>query len=473
MRFSFLLALPAILLVQGAVAQTLPTPPTVPIPRGEILIPLDSRPATRTLPAKMAGLLGGTVFLPPSEMLGTAKRGADPVALTAWLAEQPKTGPLLVALDTLAYGGLVQSRSSRDSVATVMARLEGIRDWHTSSGQAVYAFVVLPRQPDAVDRARNLEVARNLLEWARQGVFAELHITWDDALPGSPAPLEGASLAQIAPPNVRVYSGADEVLGTLLARALAPNLTPLAVEYSLPQKADEVIKYEGIALSRSVALHAAAAGWQVLNTLPKPILTPFGGMGTLLEPNTSPSTPQITTLYVFNGGNPRAAALRISQLLRERGRVAVADVERINTANLRTWNDLYTLERPKDLASLAAWGTPGNNLGTVLAHAKIYTHVPVHVPAHIPLERNNTFDPIAAQDALLAHQYANDIVYSSHVRAKLRKRIPEAQIPSSDAAAVLFELAQPYFPLEFKANYSLERASLPWNRSFEAELILK
>ena len=441
-----LLTMALSLLGLPAQAQTAPA-----APQGETLIPLDSRPATSTLPAQMAGLLGGSVHLPPATLLGDATRGADAAALIAWLASQPKDGPLIVALDALAYGGLVQSRSSRDSVETVMARLQAVRDWGAASGQPIYAFIVLPRQPDAVDRARNLEVARRMILWASEGVFRELHVTWDDALPGSPSPAEGAELAKTAPANVLVYPGADEVLGSLLARALSPQPATLAVEYSQPAKADAVIRYEGIPLTSSVSLHAAAAGWQVLPTVPEPVRTPFGGEGS------RPAAPADLTLYVYNGGDPRGAALRVSGLLRQRGAVAVADVDQVNSGNVRAWADLYTLRRPQDLASLAAWGTPGNNLGTVLAHAKLAL----------------SGAPAAAQDALLAREYANDVVYSSHLRARLRALMPDAKLPGSDAPALLRTLAQPYFPLEFKSSYTLESATLPWNRSFEAALLVQ
>ncbi|GGQ98275.1 DUF4127 family protein [Deinococcus ruber] len=415
----------------------------------QTLIPLDSRPATSTLPAQIAALGGSPVHLPPADLLGTAAQGADPAALLAWLKAQPTDGPLIVSLDALAYGGLVQSRSSRDSVDTVMARLQAVRDWGAASGQPIYAFIVLPRQPDAVDRARNLEVAKRMVQWAREGVFKELHVTWDDALPGSPAPQEGAALAKDAPANVLVYPGADEVLSSLVARADAPEAATLVVEYSQPEKAAAVIRYEGIALGSSVALHAKAAGWQVTAGQPEAILTPFGGEG-VRAPDA-----RTLTLYVFNGGDARAAALRVSQLLR-RGPVAVADVEKVNTGNLRVWADLYTLKRPQDLSSLAAWGTPGNNLGTVLAHAKLVT-------AGVPS---------ASQDALLAREYANDIVYSSQLRAQIRALIPDANLPGSNAPGVLEGLAQTYFPLQFKSSYALESASFPWNRSFEADLEL-
>jgi hypothetical protein len=454
MRSLLPLSLTLSLLVPSAAAQSASPAPAA--QTGETLIPLDSRPATSTLPAQMAGLLGGAVHLTPAALLGDATHGADPASLIAWLNAQPKDGPLIVSLDALAYGGLVQSRTSQSSVDTVMARLQAVRDWGAASGQPVYAFIVLPREPDAVDRARNLEVARRMIGWARDGVFKELHVTWDDALPGSPSPAEGAELARTAPANVLVYPGADEVLGTLVARALSPQRATLAVEYSQPAKASAVIRYEGVALTVSVALHAAAAGWDVAETVPQPILTPFGGQGT------RPTTDVPLTLYVYNGGDPRGAALRVSQLLRERGAVAVADVAQVNTANVRAWADLYTLKRPQDLASLAAWGTPGNNLGTVLAHAKL------------ALTGDPTLPMVAAaQDALLAREYANDVVYSSNLRAKLRAQIPDAEIPGSDAQAVLTKLAQPYFPLQFKSSYTLESATLPWNRSFEAELKLQ
>ncbi|MFC4455898.1 DUF4127 family protein [Deinococcus sonorensis] len=427
--------------------------------QAQLLIPLDSRPATSTLPAQIAGLRGQPVHVTPAELLGDAQHGADPQRLTEWMNAQPADGPLIIALDALAYGGLVQSRTSPDPVETVMQRLQAVRDWHERTGQPVYAFITLPREPDATNRARNLEVARQMIGWAREGVFAQLHVTWDDALPGSPSPAEGAALAQDAPENVRVYPGADEVLASLAALSLGGEPSPLAVEYSQSDKAAQVIRYEGIPLSASVALHAAAAGWTVVPTVPDPVLTPFGGVGTRPE-----GGPAALTLYVYNGGDARAAALRISQLLR-RGPVAVADVEKINGGNPRMWTDLYTLRRPQDLASLAAWGTPGNNLGTVLAHARVLQlaeQAPVSGPA-LP-ER---------QDALLAREYANDIVYGTKLRAQLRQALPETQLGTPQAQQTLLTLARLYFPLQFGQTYTLEGARLPWQRSFEADLQLQ
>ncbi len=396
----------------------------------QTLLPLDSRPATRVLPALIGGLRGDALRVPDAALLGTAARGADPAALGAWLDAQPRTGPLIVSLDALAYGGLVQSRTSSLTAQEALARLEPLRTWTERTGQPVYAFITLPREPDATDRARNLEVVRAVIGWAREGRLKELDVTWDDALPGSPAPQEGAALAKDAPANVRVYPGADEVLSMLTARALAPEAATVRVEYSDPAAAKQVMKYEGIPLTQSAANHAQGSGFQVVD-----------GRADL-------------TLYVFNGGDPRRAALRVSSLLRA-DKVAVADVAQVNLGNPRFWSDLRTLRQHANLQALAAWGTPGNNLGTALAHAKLARGA----------------DPVR-QDALLAREFANDVIYSSEVRAQLRRLIPEAQLNTPQAQATLMRLAGGFFPLRIGDTYTLSGAALPWGRSFEWDFTL-
>ncbi|SEI64556.1 Protein of unknown function [Deinococcus reticulitermitis] len=398
----------------------------------QTLLPLDSRPVNRVLPAQIAGLLGGSPQVPEAALLGTATQGADPVRLMAWLRAQPGGGPLIVSLDALAYGGLVQSRRSPLSAEEAFARLAPLRDWSAQTGQDVYAFITLPREPDATDRARNLAVVREMLSWAREGRFKELHIAWDDALPGSPAPAEGAELAREAPANVRVYPGADEVAAMLVARALAPGAKTVKVEYSDPQKAREVIRYEGIPLTQSALNHALASGFTVTEG------------------------PADLTLYVYNGGDPRRSALRISALLR-RGPVAVADVNAVNLGNVRLWRDLQTLRQSANLQALAAWGTPGNNLGSALAHAKL------------ALEGA---DPIR-QDALLAREFANDVIYSAELRAALRRLVPEQEMGTPQAQQKLLALARDAFPLRLGNIYTLEDAALPWGRSFEWDFELR
>ncbi|UBV41579.1 DUF4127 family protein [Deinococcus taeanensis] len=399
----------------------------------QTLLPLDSRPATRVLPALIGALRGAAPAVPDAALLGTATQGADPQALSAWLAAQPRQGPLIAALDALAYGGLVQSRTSALSAEQALARLEPVRTWTERTGQPVYAFITLPREPDATNRARNLAVVRAVTGWAREGRLKELHVTWDDALSGSPAPQEGEALAREAPANVRVYPGADEVLSMLTARALAPEAATVRIEYSDAQAAAQVMRYEGIPLTRSALNHAEGSGFQVL-----------------------PDGRADLTLYVFSGGDPRRAALRVSALLRQ-GPVAVADVEQVNLGNTRFWSDLRTLRQHANLRALAAWGTPGNNLGTALAHAKLSLR---------------GADP-QRQDALLAREFANDVIYSGEVRAQLRRQVPEVELNTPRGQAALLQIAQGFFPLRLGEHYTLGGAALPWGRSFEWDFTLQ
>lgn len=396
--------------------------------QAQTLIPLDSRPATRVLPALIAGLPDRDApHVPAAALLGNATTGADPKALTDWLAQQPTDQPLVVALDALAYGGLVQSRSSALSAADAVARLLPLREWQSRTRQPIYAFITIPRSPDGTDRPRNLEVIRQMMTWASAGVFKELHIAWDDALPSSPAPKEGAELAKAAPANVHIYPGADEVLSMLVARAIAPEAKTVRLEYSDPKAAQEVMKYEGIPLTQSAINHAVATGFTVTDDAGADL-----------------------TLYVYNGGDSRKAALRISALLR-RGVVAVADVAQVNLGNTKMWKDLNTLRRSENLAALAAWGTPGNNIGTALAHAKV------------------TLSGVDAskQDALLAREYTNDVIYSAGLRAALRQVIPEDQMNTPAAQQALLKLAHEAFPIRMGNTYVISDASLPWGRSFE------
>ena len=218
----------------------------------------------------------------------------------------------------------------------------------------------------------------------------------------------------------------------LTARALAPQERTVRVEYSAPQAARQVIRYEGIALDKSAENHAQASGFRVVEG------------------------PADLTLYVFNGGDPRRAAVRISTLLRQ-GPVAVADVEKVNLGNNRLWRDLSTLRQHANLRALAAWGTPGNNLGSALAHARISL---------------GPVDPVR-QDALLAREFANDVIYSAGLRAALRASVPENQLNTPAGQAALIRLAQEYFPLRVGQEYTLTDAALPWGRSYEWDFNLQ
>jgi Protein of unknown function (DUF4127) len=414
----------------------------VPVSSAIGLIPLDSRPATSLLPIRIAAVGGLEVVSPSQKILGDAKRSADLEAIRDWLwTANPRA--LVLSLDALAYGGLVQSRSSTISSQEAWDRLWMIRNWRVVTQRPVYASITIPRAPDAKDRLRNLEVIRKAIQWAEDGTLERLYVTWDDALPGSPAPAEGAKIAAEVEArglkNVLVYPGADEVTGSLISsfalneRQVKPKVR---LEFSDPKARMNIIKYDGLPLEKSAERQANAAGLEVVT-----------------------DGSEAFTLYIYNGGDLRAAAVRLS-VLQRRAPTALVDVANVNKASSPLVNDIVVLERFMKLWAFAAWGTPGNNLGTAFAQAGL----------------RSTRPESSASLELLVHQYLNDFVYSSLLRDAIRKRWQESDLGSEAAKNDLLERVRALFVssrLSIKDCYQIADAKFPWNRSFEVQIDLQ
>ena len=111
------------------------------------LLPLDDRPPNVEFPAMLARAAGLTPLTPPKSWLGTPWRGGDIPQLREWLLnEAVRADALVIALDTLGYGGLVNSRRSSDAVDTVLARLNCLRELkHLNPDLTILAYSVLMR----------------------------------------------------------------------------------------------------------------------------------------------------------------------------------------------------------------------------------------------------------------------------------------------------------------------------------------
>ena len=111
------------------------------------IIPLDDRSVNYECLQMLGEAAGLTVLLPPKAWLGTPWRAGDMEKLGNWLARSaPSADALIVAVDTLGYGGLVNSRRSTDPTDAVMQRLALLRELKRTRPQmAILAFNVLMR----------------------------------------------------------------------------------------------------------------------------------------------------------------------------------------------------------------------------------------------------------------------------------------------------------------------------------------
>jgi hypothetical protein len=130
-----------------------------------VILPLDDRPVNYDYPRLLAAIASTEVELPPREWLGNPWRGAQHEKLVAWLREMaPEADALIVAVDTLAYGGLIPSRSSSDSFETAAQRLEILRELKVAQpNRPIYASSVIQR----VCRANSSEEEKPY--WAEYG----------------------------------------------------------------------------------------------------------------------------------------------------------------------------------------------------------------------------------------------------------------------------------------------------------------
>ena len=248
------------------------------------VIPLDDRSVNYECIAMLGQAADLEVVLPPQAWLGTPWRVGQTEQLGAWLQEvAPRADALIVAIDTLGYGGLVNSRRAPDSVATVLERLELLRTIKQQQPNTVIlAFNVLmriSRDNDAEEeksywaeygarifrlscledranmavsepgeaqelaalraeiptallddylagRARNHAVNRRMVEWAAAGVFDYLIVPQDDTVAYGWNSAESRHLRQLVrelglAQRVSIYPGTDETAMLLLARYVA------------------------------------------------------------------------------------------------------------------------------------------------------------------------------------------------------------------------------------------------------------
>ncbi|MFO7632782.1 MAG: DUF4127 family protein [Caldilinea sp.] len=248
------------------------------------ILPLDDRSVNYECLQMLGEAAGFTMLLPPKAWLGTPWRIGDMPKLHDWLLEQAsRADALIVAVDTLGYGGLVNSRRSTDSTQAVMARLACLHDIKQAQPDTnLFAFNVLMRitrgndaeeekaywadygarifrlsyledraamavgtaaeadeiaalrreiPPALVEdfltgRARNHAVNRTMIDWAAAGVFDYLIIPQDDTVDYGWNIAESRRLRRYvseigAADRVSIYPGTDETAMLLLARYAA------------------------------------------------------------------------------------------------------------------------------------------------------------------------------------------------------------------------------------------------------------
>lgn len=325
-------------------------------------------------------------------------------------------------------------------------------------------------------RSLNHFVNTEAIKLVEQGIIDFLVIPLDDCAEfGFSAAEQQKLLKQVEKcclqERVYLYPGADEVGSTLLCRMHneAKNYKPrVFVRYSSTMGPQMIPRYEDRPLGESIKSQITVCGGiMVDNSLEADLIlmvnSPTLSQGTMQEaaPALRDKDP---TYHSFR--NLREFVESIRYYLASGRKVALADVAFGNGADHELMQMLAGANLLGKLHSYAAWNTPGNTLGTVLAHSFVKLENGGNLPCKFLLDRylEDWGYQVLVRTYLTANAGDFGITYFD-----LKDRQPQIQ-------AIALEMLQDFIQTHLGScavGYQLKSVHFPWNRLFEVGLVTK
>lgn len=498
-----------------------------------LLVPLDDRSTSVQFPPKMGLIADAEVVIPPVHLLGRFMEAGNSDGIIHWLRKQNlrEYSAAIVVMDMLAYGGLVASRNYEISQEKALARVSILADLRKAApGLKIYAQNVMMRlaltwdgnnagyyhqftewakiaheeDPDSRNRTRilekqlpkevvhnywlarkrNLAVNMRAVEYVEKGVIDFLILSQDDASPKGVHIADREQLKHVISKKslqekIAVQPGADEVAMLLLARSLNDlhqRRVTVQVIYSSPSKRTAVMPFEDVPLHETVSRHIKAVG------------------GT----EVSDAGQADVDFFVFASrdepGRAEAFASDIAKRVREGRSAIVADVDPkgdVQGGDERFTNALLGHGVFSALSGYASWNTAGNTIGTALPHGVVFNLAEKQLTAG----GKEKVKLLQAQHWFMIHRIMDDFYYHNLVRKKVNAFAKQEGASSNlmddgmrqkaerYAAELLTAALDDLWP-KYAENGSPEEGlacrkpdhfsfSLPWNRTFEADIDFK
>lgn len=429
-----------------------------------MLIPLDDRPPCLQFTQLIGQIGDAEIVAPPRSLLGRFTEAGRPEEIARWAEEQDLSSfdAMIVSVDMLAYGGLVNSRVHRTPLEVALRRVELVRRLRARAPRVpVYGFNVVMRLAPTGDgrndayrdklsrwaeispeasaagavlreevarlereipaealadykraRERNYAVNRESVELVRRGVFDYLILSQDDAKPRGVHVADRERLIALTQDlrlgdRVAVQPGADEVANLLLARALCVRFgykPRVLARYSSEAIRTSVAPFEDRPLHRTVSFHINAAGGREVTT----------------------ERDADIVFYVYGSRAEKGVAEKFAAEV-ARGvdlagkQIVVADIDfkgDVQGADPAFTEDLLRRNLFPRFAGYAAWNTAGNTIGTALPHGVVAARVFAAAPRY---DRARRARIARAQAKFLLHRLIDDYAYHSLVRPETHR----------------------------------------------------
>lgn len=481
-----------------------------------VYLPLDERPCNYDFPYfALENSDSVTVVRPPLDLMGKKKRPADCDGLVDFLLTECQGADyLILALDTLLYGGIIPSRLHHLDRDVLLSRLEAVKrirlanpklhvsafslvmrcpcysdsseepDYYAECGREIFLYGqnehkhrlgeitdgeylakreelarCLPYVEDyETRRAVNLSLLSDALTMVGEYID-EFTILQDDSNPRGYTSMDREVVLSVVREHgidLDTYPGADEAGMTLLARAatyLEGKKPKICVAYPREGAADVVPIYEDREISKTVSAQIVSAG----------CVECFGEAEADFILYVNLNDTRTYDVYLSptkqtDEGYIPAFASRIAEAVKSGKGAAVADVAYCNTGDATFVSELA---RHTDLLSLwgyAGWNTSSNTLGTVICQGVL----------------RYLYGDTKTHRGFTARRIIDDVVYSAVVRPELKAIYGgrEAQTGREEMVREINGTMQGMFP-GIAEKYKVEECTLPWDRLFEIGIRIK
>lgn len=453
-----------------------------------VFIPIDNRPVCYSLAEQIADINENVkLLLPPRTMLGDLKKTADINGLLKWIETQKQVDKIVLSLDTIAHGGLISSRRSKDTFEEIENRINLLKSILKKKNVQVFAFSSIMRIsnnnvneeekeywnlygkkifkysyefhkngstdsniPEDIlkdylkTRNRNFEINKLYLEWAKQGFFNTLVFSKDDCAQYGLNVKEAQELQELIDKNslnALIKTGADEIPLSLLSRAvIGGKEIKIAPVFTEPDYIDKISKYEDVSVYDSVKGQIELAGAKI-----------------------APENTADIVLLINNFKEEQGELVMGVDVEGFKGQICfpekpfiIADIRNANGADNELVKELLEFDLTcENFLGYGAWNTTGNTLGSVICCALF---------KYLSLK----FNKKAFQKVQMI-RFLDDWAYQANVRKEMKNESVGIDEKILKDKMKNFENL---IKEKFSCNFTEISYKFPWNRLFEIEVLI-